>query len=308
MSSEERWGTMSVKDHIDPRPLIADVLLYDRLVFPTPTGAAEWNDWKWEPDILQQRLQQLGELAVARRWDQKRRSDFATRWAELSGMREDANRLVQTPPADQWMVTRLVLAQETVIQFPEGVDHVFTVAAYRAVSAFKHDFSIDVIGDARQREKKDALGNLTFLLGQRFLVPDDDEPEEALKRAIELSRGNQQFQARRRELIDWQNHVVTKILDEGMTPEAAVTQMGRLVDGYNDCVKKAVRKRRWKIGFMVAGVGGSLAGAVFNPLALTGAFLSVAQFTKFDSSLDINAGENAPAAAVHMARKSFGWK
>jgi hypothetical protein len=34
----ERWGTLSVRDHLDLQAVIADLLLYDRLVFPVLSG------------------------------------------------------------------------------------------------------------------------------------------------------------------------------------------------------------------------------------------------------------------------------
>src|SRR5215813_11010710 len=34
--SHELWATYSVKDHFEPRTLAADIMLFDRLVFPVP--------------------------------------------------------------------------------------------------------------------------------------------------------------------------------------------------------------------------------------------------------------------------------
>jgi hypothetical protein len=50
----ERWGTLSVKDHLDARALATEVLLYDSLVFPRPTqdDFQRWVNKKWEPDKL----------------------------------------------------------------------------------------------------------------------------------------------------------------------------------------------------------------------------------------------------------------
>ncbi len=44
----ERWGTLSVKDHLDAQALVADLLLYDRLVFPVISGARERTRWRGE--------------------------------------------------------------------------------------------------------------------------------------------------------------------------------------------------------------------------------------------------------------------
>ena len=37
--SQELWATYSVKDHLQPRALAADIMLFDRLVFPVPENA-----------------------------------------------------------------------------------------------------------------------------------------------------------------------------------------------------------------------------------------------------------------------------
>ena len=34
--TKELWATYSVKDHLEPRALAADIMLFDRLVFPVP--------------------------------------------------------------------------------------------------------------------------------------------------------------------------------------------------------------------------------------------------------------------------------
>ena len=50
--SIERWGAYSVVDHKDARKLAADVLLYDRLVLPTPPDQdrERWVKNKWDPE------------------------------------------------------------------------------------------------------------------------------------------------------------------------------------------------------------------------------------------------------------------
>jgi hypothetical protein len=51
----ERWGALSVKDHLDTQALAADLLLYDRLVFPVFSGHGERTHWRgvgWDPEFL----------------------------------------------------------------------------------------------------------------------------------------------------------------------------------------------------------------------------------------------------------------
>ena len=77
--SQELWATYSVDDHLNPRALATDMMLFDRLVFPVPetpqnTGnlergpvewkrnPAEWARWTakgWDPDGQKQLLDLL---------------------------------------------------------------------------------------------------------------------------------------------------------------------------------------------------------------------------------------------------------
>jgi hypothetical protein len=72
-----RWGTFSVKSHLDLDALTLDVLLYDALVFPTPSDAGEADRWDgegWDTALLAQRIVQLGDLAYAAPWGERLRA------------------------------------------------------------------------------------------------------------------------------------------------------------------------------------------------------------------------------------------
>jgi hypothetical protein len=45
--SRERWGAFSVSDHSNLANLVAEILLYDCLVIPTPDGDGEWQRWRF---------------------------------------------------------------------------------------------------------------------------------------------------------------------------------------------------------------------------------------------------------------------
>ena len=68
----ERWGSLSVDDHVDSKALAANVLLYDRLVIPVMTGQpdrdehAYWISKGWDPELQLSRMDQLGDLGVPR--------------------------------------------------------------------------------------------------------------------------------------------------------------------------------------------------------------------------------------------------
>ncbi|HEX2746014.1 MAG TPA: hypothetical protein VHN16_16650 [Streptosporangiaceae bacterium] len=46
------WGCYSVADHLERRAFVADLLLYDRLVVPTPS-ADDLDRWdkQWDPAL-----------------------------------------------------------------------------------------------------------------------------------------------------------------------------------------------------------------------------------------------------------------
>lgn len=87
--SLELWATYSVKDHLEPRALATDIVLFDRLVFPVPeTGLitgnplehgpvewepnpVEWARWKkegWHPDRQKQLLTLLKPVVRKQAW------------------------------------------------------------------------------------------------------------------------------------------------------------------------------------------------------------------------------------------------
>ena len=50
----ERWGAFSVIDHKDDRKLATEVLIYDRLLIPTPMhwDLERWEKEEWDPKGL----------------------------------------------------------------------------------------------------------------------------------------------------------------------------------------------------------------------------------------------------------------
>src|SRR5213080_3358169 len=76
----ERWGTLSVKDHLVAQALVVDLLLYARLVFPVFSGAGERTRWRgknWDPDLQESLIEELGtDLAVKVHWNEDRRQVY----------------------------------------------------------------------------------------------------------------------------------------------------------------------------------------------------------------------------------------
>jgi hypothetical protein len=308
---QQRWGTLSVVDHQDILGLIPDVLLYDRLVFPVPVVAvrADWPQ-KWDLPLLEERLAQLGPLAVQENWTPERQDQFTRRWTNAKQIGHLADDLIEhdvqmrtLPRESRWRLTQDILAEN--VTPPPDVDHVVAVAAYRS----ERDFQRDVPLREARAERHETQAELAFLLGHRLAVPKNTRnPHDALSEAIQLSRDNARFQERRRKLYEWQNDQIRTIAEEGMLPEKAVNEMEQLVNDYNRCVEQATKERWYKFAFTVAAVAISLAGAALTPLSAGGAFLAFAKFAKYDMKLNVQAGEAEAAAMFHDVSKLRAWR
>lgn len=296
--SRERWGTFSVIDHRNTVALVPEVLLYDRLVIPVPYDPPFYDDrlrWElngWDPDGLEKRLEQLGDLALRKTWSPERQQMFRSRMEELEQTKYEANDMA----ALQYGITRFILANEQP-KLPSGILPPVIVAAYQSEEDFKTDFILE----AAPKEREQA--HLGLLLGQRLAMPlDETNPDKALLKAISLARDSD-FKDKRRNLYEWQERVIR----DGYKPEQAMQEIEQLIDEYNSCVKKAMREVYYKFVFTVAGIALSLVGAAaLNPLVATGALLSIVQFATLDRKPVIQAGKSEPAAMFHDVKKVLG--
>ncbi|HEX2011736.1 MAG TPA: hypothetical protein VJN44_12440, partial [Roseateles sp.] len=238
----ERWGSLSVADHIDAGALAANVLLYDRLVLPVMSSQpdrdeqAYWERQGWNPELQRRRLEQLEELAVCRPWNAARRARFRDRLSQLRAERFDAQHI------DSHAMARRILAQEQVLEKLAGVQHVDVIAAYNSAAALSADFHLD--------DLKEHVAAQAGLLTRRLAVPDLADADDGLRLACELSR-DAAFRERRAALFDWQELMA----DKKLAPEAAVDLLCELTDAYNEAVLAAKAKVRWKLAFTVFGIG-----------------------------------------------------
>lgn len=287
----ERWGTLSVRDHLDARSLVSDLVLYDRLVFPVSSDEDErvrWDREGWKPGLLDSRIRQLGsDLVVQAPWNRKRRGEWRRTYDQLKQVGTDA-----------FQATRMVLSMERPTILPDGVTHVTAVAAYHSEGELRRDF---VVGD---REEAGGQGELGLLLANRLVVPKIRNVDEALLIAVGLAR-DEDFRRKRRAYYEWQERTIDTMTKEQMAPENAAEEMEQLVEEYNDCVRAASRKTTYRLAFTLAGTGLSLAAAPFAPLALAGAFVGLVQFATLDRRPVVEPGEAAPAAMFHDVRRAL---
>ena len=290
----ERWGSLSVADHIDTAALAVNVLLYDRLVIPVMTDQpdrderAYWVSKGWDPDLQARRLDDLEEIAVRRPWNVARRQLFKSRADELEAERLDAGIM------DGQGLTRRILAQEQVVDRPAGVQGVDVIAAYNSIGAARQDFHLT--------ERDEHLSSQAYLLTRRLAVPDLRDPEDALRESIKLSR-DKGFHAKRAELFDWQRmaHVT------GVSPQEAVERISEMTDAYNDQVRSAAHTVAWKLAFTICGIGLGFATGGAGAAAAAAA-LSLVQFALLDRKPAIEPGSSRPAAMFHDIEAKIGMK
>jgi hypothetical protein len=299
--ARERWGTFSVIDHKNAASLVPEVLLYDRLVLPVPPDDQERRRWQskgWAPEVLDLRLEQLGDLAIRASWDLELQKDFRQRMKQLKETQFDATQMSKEAQESlHYQMTRMILAQTQSRVLPRDVTSVVTVAAYQSA----HDFNTHFVLDKASADSDRAT--LGFLLAHKFAVPDDRDPEKALGKAIDLSN-DEEFREHRRKLYAWQDDVI----GQGIPPQRAIQEMEEMVAKYNQCVERAVKTVYYKFAFAVAAAGLALAAAPLGaPLAGVAAMCSLVQFATLDRKPVVDAGESAPAALFHDVKKLGIW-
>lgn len=288
----ERWGALSVADHVDTHALVANVLLYDRLIVPTiaeqdnRAERAYWAEQNWNPDLQAKRVAQLGDLAIPRPWDAERRAKFTSQMRELTA------HPLRPVMVDAQGMTRRILAHEHVVERPAGVTHVQVIAAYNTADGLLRDFRVE--------SRADHLETQAFLLSRRLAVPAIDDPEDSLKVAIDLSRDDE-FREHRAALFDWQERMVA----QGIPPHEVVEALAVMTEKYNAKVRQASRKVLLKLAFTFFGVGAAFAtGEVVG--AGVGAALALVQFLTLESTPAVEAGSARPAAMFHDIEARLG--
>jgi hypothetical protein len=308
--SIERWGAFAVVDHKNARKLAADVLLYDRLVLPTPANwdRERWLKKDWDPEGLERRITQLGDIAIPALWDLDRQKQWKEKFAALQEDARDMNAALH--------MTRRVLAEHCRDYRPKGVTAVEVVAAYQSEADF-NELDSRVHRGAAESE-------LDFLVAQRLAIPNDEDPEKALKRALKL-RSDSTFNRRRKRFHEWER----KILSTGVLPEDAAKELVQLVSEYNDAVRKSTHSFRVETVMLVgglsvaslaavaglaptlvAGIGiGALKGAQVASIgnATVGALLQIARHVRNQKQPDANASDFS-GAMFHQIEDETGWE
>ena len=295
-----RWGTYSVRAHNDLRQLIADVLLYDVLVFPCPVadaGDADYGRWEtegWDPDLLELRTIQLGDAAVTVPWDRPLRGAWEYKFKQLTEeQRQDPNVAYDLT---SWQLSTdsflSLMGQDddrffAAVQDPPQIHPRYAERDGRPraqheqlelVAAFQRPWEAvcfagtsDPVGPGTQRPDITDVGVKVEL---HLAVPEDAD-EAMLHRTLDII-GNVDFQRARRRLWAWEAD-----LPANVTPQEAQLRLEALVEDYNAAVRQQIRQTRLRTAFLFVPVGAGLAvdmlttGGVVHTLASAGASVGI---------------------------------
>ncbi|MCP3855405.1 MAG: hypothetical protein GY698_11825 [Actinomycetia bacterium] len=165
------------------------------------------------------------------------RSLYSTRLAELRAEKDDDE-------IDYFGITQEIISSKAALleyKFP-GVTKATTVAAYNSVSDIKQDFHF--------REGEADLPGQAYLIGRRVVLPDIDDPEDALKRAIALSHDDS-FREKRARFFNWQAQVAAPA---GLTAPQVVEEIRLMTNDYDKAVERAFDKVAAKSVFTICGI------------------------------------------------------
>jgi len=322
--SRELWATYSVKDHLRPRELAVDVMLFDRLVFPVPEegrfpensdptergpvewerNAAEWTRWeknRWDPDAQSRLLELLKPVIRKVGWSSegKMDDDYQAEAAKLAAM---------GVPDYAFTATKTLLTRD----LPAYVDSVPAIGpVYRTFDEFVRER-----GDPKTGISGPLPGQiLANVLASEFFVPDISEQklsdEELLRETVKFVVGNAEFRTRRTAFIDWQQEFLRNGATDRESIARAVSKMHDLLNETNKAAKQLTIRKVTRCVFRLAPAVLGMTAAVVGgePMfAAGGIFLSLGDVLVDEKLFKAAEQAQSPAAAfVHDARRHFGW-
>ena len=299
--TRERWGAMSVRDHISIAPFVTEVLLYDRLIVPVPPEDDRDANWEqeWQPellheclDILKVKTDRTDGLALTVPWDQTKRARFETRMSTAVALATQRRDPTQGYYMDPFQMTRTLLKDEFRPALPHGVSKAWTVAAYPSAEAFRADFSDPA--DARKAK-------LAVSISHRFFTPDRGDPEHDMRRRAVYLSASDEFRRKRAQFYEWQE----EIIEQQISDDKAVEELEQRLEAYNEATRKAFHNVAARFAFTVIplALAGAFAGGTDHALLVAGAtgLVQLARFWRFDRNPVIADGHLDGAAMVHDA-------
>ena len=270
-----------------------------KLVFPVPSSPETRQSWEErgrDPDLLDRRLDELGDLAFKAKWDRALWDDWNSRMQLLDQVTAELG----------YGMTALVLADAL---SERGQLHNYmadfeprpiVLPAYQSESSCRADIKLGEVSaaDASRAALESGFG---LIFQRRLEVPLADDPEKAYYKAIELVQNNEQYLVARRALFDFEDEVIAK----QYTPSTALRTLDELVKEQNALVRRAFR-RTWLVRVVrIAGIVGPIIPLYLHqPETATALAVSInAAAVKFPQlPPDPN---KSPAAIFHRAEKAI---
>lgn len=270
--ARETWAVYSVKDHMRQYAFVADVLLYDRLLLPTPSSD-DLDRWaaNWDPARQNALAKALGDRCRTVEWDEKRRTGWESAYAV-------ARTAAQETDADAFKYTRRQLMKD----LPTDVTGIDAVAAYTSLADLRDD-----VGLTRMGLPEVSPGLVSAAFAAEFVVPAEivtaprglDQELEVLGNAVKIS-STKSYQRNRRSYWRMMKEFSSGVVTERDALIDAVEEMRDLVDEQNELVRECQVDTAVRIGFLATTVTlGFISGPALPVVAAGSALLAVGQFT-----------------------------
>ncbi len=326
-ATNELWGTFAVDDHLRPRAFVAEAVLFDRLLIPSPPKGDQdaYQDWVrsgWKPDRLVEVRKRLGDRAIGVPWNKALRQQWSTlyssvkRGTPLAKLGRDA---VEDVGEIKRAMTRVelvdamsrpisadadpeVLAQIQTLELdPANPPEV--VVGYGSLPQYLSDAQTERPAPSAPAPDNDA----TLFVTWDFLVPEDSSLSDAdlLLKAIALN-SKDEFRDSRRQFHEWRR----KMAQNGKSVAEARAEMTRCLRVFNEVVAKEHRRNRRLTALQTVAAAAPMADfihmgvGVASGAALTG--LAIAA-DKWLPHYTVGPRESV-AALIHDSRQAFGWR
>ncbi len=282
--TKELWATYSVIDHLQPRYLALDVMLFDRLVFPVPQrpridgdptqiGEVVWESdsaalehWKdWDPEVQETVLDVLKPVLRKVHWGPEN--------AQSPSFKAEAAALADRALPDYaFRATRTELTRD----LPAYVDGVAAMGpAFRSFADAETTLGLHDIGMPRALPG----GALPLALGWKFIAPDLMQEGindlELLRETVAFVTGDSQFRERRTDFIEFQTNFLRSGETDAESLKKAIEKMNELISEVQDASTRmplrTFAQDVCQIVPIAATLGVALASGVGIPLATTAA-------------------------------------
>jgi hypothetical protein len=276
------WGCYSVRDHLEPRAFVADLLLYDRLVVPVPTpkDRGRWEHLKWDPDRQQRLLETAAPFVERVEWDDDLRGQFSDRFSAAVAAEEIASVGRHAAGVDSWEMTRQMISEQirghVLESAPTG--EVRAVSVYAQPDRFDREWRVDavfpfvhrtsVVTPGRLREVREpvaaALQDLAHLVVTKLVVPDDGRDDvEVLRSTVALLK-RKDVSSRRAEF----QAVLGQFYAEGLKDETIVGEIDDLLTAYNNEIRKHADATKARAAIQLVAFAESAAALWVPPMSL----------------------------------------